>query len=79
MGLSEPGRTVGEVSLERMVRAVEKVRNRLLRAARALEQAKVPYAVVGGNAVAAWVARHRLRDRRSFLGARSQPQMGGID
>lgn len=42
--------------LERMVRAVEKVRQRLLRASTALEQAGVPYAVVGGNAVAAWVA-----------------------
>jgi len=57
MGLSERELTVGDVSLERMVRAVEKVRNRLLRAVGALEQAKVPYAVVGGNAVAAWVAR----------------------
>ena len=43
--------------LERMVRAVEKVRERLHRAARALDEAKVPYAVIGGNAVAAWVAR----------------------
>jgi len=42
--------------LDRMVSAVEKVRERLLRAANALEQARVPYAVVGGNAVAAWVA-----------------------
>jgi hypothetical protein len=42
--------------LERMVRAVELVRQRLLRATSALEQAEVPYAVVGGNAVAAWVA-----------------------
>jgi hypothetical protein len=42
--------------LERMVRAVEKVRNRLLRAASALEKAGVRYAVIGGNAVAAWVA-----------------------
>ncbi len=57
MGLSERKPVLGEVSLERMVRAVEKVRIRLLRAATALEQAKVPYAVVGGNAVAAWVAR----------------------
>jgi hypothetical protein len=57
MGLSERKPAIGEVSLERMVRAVEKVRIRLLRAATALEQAKVPYAVVGGNAVAAWVAR----------------------
>lgn len=39
-----------------MVRAVEKVRQRLRRASAALEKAQVPYAVVGGNAVAAWVA-----------------------
>jgi hypothetical protein len=43
--------------LERMVLAVEKVRRRLLRAAAALDGAGVPYAVAGGNAVAAWVAR----------------------
>ena len=42
---------------DRMVRAVEKVRERLLRAAAALEQAGIPYAVTGGNAVAAWVSR----------------------
>jgi hypothetical protein len=42
--------------LERMVRAVEKVRQRMERAARALADAGVPYAVAGGNAVAAWVA-----------------------
>jgi hypothetical protein len=40
-----------------MIRAVEKVRDRLLRAAKALEAANVPYAVAGGNAVAAWVSR----------------------
>ncbi len=45
------------VSLDRMVRAVEKVRQRLLRAASALEGSKIPYAVIGGNAVAAWVSR----------------------
>jgi hypothetical protein len=48
---------LNEVSLERMVRAVEKVRDRLLRAARALDAAGIPYAVAGGNAVAAWVSR----------------------
>jgi len=42
--------------LDRMERAVAKVRDRLLRATTALNQAKVPYAVVGGNAVASWVA-----------------------
>jgi len=39
-----------------MVTAVERVRERLRRATAALEAAGVPYAVVGGNAVAAWVA-----------------------
>lgn len=45
------------VSWPRMIRAVEKIRERLLRAAKALEAANVPYAVAGGNAVAAWVSR----------------------
>jgi hypothetical protein len=40
-----------------MVQAVEKVRQRLLRAAEALQKAGVPYAIAGGNAVAAWVSR----------------------
>lgn len=52
-----PIATYAEVSWHRMSNAVEKVRQRLLRAARALEQAKVPYAVAGGNAVAAWISR----------------------
>ena len=39
-----------------MVLAVERVRDRLLRSTAALEAAGIPYAVVGGNAVAAWVA-----------------------
>src|SRR5213592_378506 len=45
------------VSWQRMIAAVQKVRERLLRAAKALEQANIPYAIVGGNAVAGWVAR----------------------
>ena len=45
------------ITLDRMVRAVEKVRLRLLRAVKALEAVAVPYAVIGGNAVAAWVSR----------------------
>lgn len=49
--------TYADVSWERMSNAVEKVRRRLLRAAAALAQAKVLYAVAGGNAVAAWVSR----------------------
>jgi hypothetical protein len=39
-----------------MVRAVERVRERLLRATAALSAAGIEYAVAGGNAVAAWVA-----------------------
>jgi hypothetical protein len=42
--------------LDRMERAVAKVRERLLRATATLNQLGVPYAVVGGNAVASWVA-----------------------
>ena len=37
--------------------AAEKVKERLRRATKALDDAKVPYAVVGGNAVAEWVGR----------------------
>lgn len=37
--------------------AIENVRRRLLAAASILDTAGVPYAVVGGNAVAAWVSR----------------------
>src|SRR3984893_12849218 len=50
--------TVGmnEDILDRMERAVAKVRERLLRTTSALNQIGVPYAVVGGNAVASWVA-----------------------
>jgi hypothetical protein len=42
---------------ERMIMAVEKVRIRLERAVAAFEAHGVPYAVIGGNAVANWVAR----------------------
>jgi hypothetical protein len=42
--------------LDRMERAVAKVRDRLLRATGALNQAGIVCAVVGGNAVASWVA-----------------------
>src|SRR5271170_5380900 len=54
---SAPQAQYGEVSWERMIRAVEKVRERLRRAAAALADAGVPYAVADGNAVAAWVSR----------------------
>jgi hypothetical protein len=49
--------TYREISWERILAAVEKVRERLARAAASLDAAGIPYAVVGGNAVAAWVSR----------------------
>lgn len=48
--------TMGVEILDRMERAVLKVRERLLRATAVLNETEVPYAVVGGNAVASWVA-----------------------
>jgi len=46
---------IGNEILESMIVAVENVRDRLMRATSALEWKDVPYAVIGGNAVAAWV------------------------
>jgi hypothetical protein len=48
---------IGPVSWERMGRGIEKVRQRLLRAADVLDRAGLSYAVVGEQAVAAWVSR----------------------
>src|SRR5947209_18037066 len=48
---------VGPVGWERALMAAEKVKERLRRATHALDVAGVPYAVVGGNAVAEWVGR----------------------
>jgi len=45
------------VSWQRMAQGIEEVKHRLERAAAALCQGGVDYAVVGGNAVAAWVSR----------------------
>jgi hypothetical protein len=47
---------ISEGAWERMVRAVEKVRDRLRRTCEILEEAAIPYALIGGNAVAIWVA-----------------------
>ena len=49
-------REQGPYVFDRMFGAMEKVRERMERACKALADAQVPYAVVGGNAVAAWVA-----------------------
>jgi hypothetical protein len=49
--------SIGSFSLDRALNAVEKVRQRLLRAAAALRAGNVLYAIAGGNAVALWVSR----------------------
>lgn len=56
-GMNPPGTILGPVSWERMSEGIEKVKDRLKRATAALESAGIPYAVIGGNAVAAWVSR----------------------
>src|ERR1700730_17293281 len=48
---------VAPIGWERALMAAEKVKERLRRATKALDDAGVPYAVAGGNAVAEWVAR----------------------
>ena len=48
---------LGLQSWERTIRAVELIKDRLLRTTAALEKAGIAYAVIGGNAVAAWVGR----------------------
>jgi hypothetical protein len=47
----------GPIGWERALMAAEKVKERLRRATKALDDAGVLYAVAGGNAVAEWVAR----------------------
>jgi hypothetical protein len=55
--MSQSQTTYGPISWERMIGAVEDVRNRLDRVVALLEAASIDYAVIGGNAVAAWVSR----------------------
>lgn len=49
-------KALAPVSWQRMAEGIEKVRKRLEKAVAALNRHQVPYAVVGGNAVAAWVS-----------------------
>lgn len=51
------GTVIGPVSWERMSAGIEKVKERLKRATAILDAARIDYAVIGGNAVAAWVSR----------------------
>ena len=55
--MSEAVIILGETSWTRMSEGIEKVKARLRRATTLLEAAGLPYAVIGGNAVAAWVSR----------------------
>src|SRR5271165_7630671 len=78
------------IGWERALMAAEKVKERLRRATRALDNAGVPYAVVGGNAVAERVARiddeavRNTRDvdilirRNDFAGARAALETAGF-
>src|SRR5205814_4714098 len=78
------------VGWERALMAAEKVKERLRRATKALDGAGVPYAVVGGNAVAEWVARiddeavRNTRDvdllirRADFSAARTALEIAGF-
>lgn len=59
MDSNQPPGEVQEPALDvfkSMFRAVELVHERLNRACETLRSARLPYAVIGGNAVAAWVA-----------------------
>jgi hypothetical protein len=47
----------GDELWDRIQRAVENVKDRLRRVTRALNDADIPYAVIGGNAVQHWVAQ----------------------
>ena len=52
-----PFHITGQALWDRMERAVEKIQERLERTATILEKAGIPYAIIGGNAVRAWVAQ----------------------
>ena len=55
---------------DRIERAMAALRDRLLRATAALEAAGIPYAVIGGNAVATWVADFDVSCREARRGSR---------
>lgn len=50
-------RYTGDELWDRIQRGVEKVKDRLSRVTQALNAARIPYAVIGGNAVQIWVAQ----------------------
>ncbi|MBI1346120.1 hypothetical protein GC163_07505 [bacterium] len=52
-----PIATLGPFDFGKIVDAIQRVEERLYRATTALNHAGIPYAVIGGNAVANWVSR----------------------
>jgi hypothetical protein len=69
---------LGPFSFERVRRAAEQVRQRLLRAAAALNSANIPYAVVGDHAAALWVSRVDESAVRMRLAGHREWQMPGM-
>ena len=63
---------------KRMIAAVEDVRERACRATGALRGAGIPHVVVGGNAVAAWVARVSQEAVRNTKGADTVPTLEAL-
>ena len=57
-----------DFSWKRVIAAVDAVRERAFRATKALRQAGIPHVVVGGNAVAVWVARVDIEAVRNTKG-----------
>lgn len=64
---------------ERYVMALEDVSQRLERITRALEQAAVPYALVGGQAVALWVATKQPAEVRTTKDVNLHPPADAAD
>lgn len=75
---------VGEALWDRMERAVEKVNERLRKTVGILEESGIPYAVVGGHAVRAWVAQvdeaavRTTRDVDILIDAKDLPNLKAV-
>jgi hypothetical protein len=52
-----PIKYTGDALWDRIEQAVEKVKDRLRRVTQSLNEAEIPYAVIGGNAVQHWVSQ----------------------
>ena len=65
VALTMTATTLNDFSWERMIAAVDAVRERARRITAALDQAGIPHVIIGGHAVAAWVARVDLEAVRN--------------